>query len=90
MSKTSKSKAVQITGAVLILTSPLWLYIGPNLISPMFCDPKDFGPFSGQFTYTPCVDVYIPLTAALLVGSLLIGALLIFLAGNAKKNNVKK
>ena len=93
MSKTSKSKALQIFGAVLVLTSPLWLYIGPNLISPLLCDPNKqvYNPkVYGNYEIYPCADDTITLTASLVIGSLLVGALLIYLAGNSKRINSKK
>lgn len=80
MLNSKKYKVLMIIGTVLILTIPLWWFVLPQYVSPLFCNPADYAPASGNYSPYGCSDVYVKV---IVVGSfinLIAGGIFFYLA----------
>jgi len=90
MSKLSKQKQLLRAGTIVLVLTPVWWFIAPNVISPILCNPADFMPPEHNIVILPCSNVYIPLTFWLTVANLILGGVLLYLSSRSQKNKFKK
>jgi len=89
MSKLPKYQRLFVAGAVIIALTPIWWFIVPSLISPMFCNPAAEYESSPVIIIAPCSNVYIPLTIGFTLGNLALGIFLL-LFGSYRQSKAGK
>lgn len=74
MQKNPVNKIYFKIGAVLILVSPVWAFLIYGGLGKLFCDPK-----TSTESYYPCVTENLFLTIGLIIGTIILGGLLMYL-----------